>query len=153
MWHLLPENWLVEDSSLVEVCRVIPGSLIPAQEEVSYLLLPQGRRISTGSVAHLACCHLSPAAFVRAPASQQMPGGFNITYSEIFPVREKAALGVAMFSKEFPCLAGHLATFQPHKSKVRLTELQKLQVGESSFSQAVTCGVLFVPPEVRKCPL
>lgn len=32
MWHLLPENWLFENSCPLEVCKVILGSLLPAQE-------------------------------------------------------------------------------------------------------------------------
>lgn len=145
VWHLLPKNRLFWRLLPCGACRVIPGSLLPAQEGGKLPAIAAGHKAIHRGVwlsQHVVICHL-PLWCGLFHCSKCWEVLILRVLFKIPTVREKVVVfRVVVFSKDF-CICQVLlpvyATFQP--CKARLTRLLKLEVGESSFTKGLGCDL------------
>lgn len=104
MWHLLPKNGLFWRLLPCGACRVIPGSLLPAQEGGKLPAIAARHKIihreecGWASMLWFVTCPFGVGAFCRSKCWEVL---ISLVLFEISTVREKVVLRVVVFSKEF----------------------------------------------------
>lgn len=118
-----------------EVC----AACCQPREEGNYLPLPQAYQQGAQLRLHVVIFHLLCRLLHRSRCHMIL---ILLILFEISSSRVEAVLGGAAFPKEFSYPAGRLMASQPYRSKAwSLAKLQKVQVGESSFTGDFSCDL------------